>query len=335
MALDQGDTGLRASDRDKGKIRMPAVAGRFYPADAAQLNRQIEQFLAISAAEGAAVETDDQDDETHRRTGTGTDLEAAAPGGTRGRRGESGIVARARAVMVPHAGYVYSGAVAGRVFGSIEVPTRVIILAPNHTGRGARVSIMGHGQYRLPGGDIPIDVELAHAIAANAPDLISRDARHSFEAHRFEHAIEVELPFLRARQPALRIVPIVIGAMSEKEALALGRSIAAAVQAIGADADEVLVVASSDMSHYVPDDVARRIDRQALKPLLDMNPSALYRTVVEGDISMCGFIPASAMLAYAAGCGAQAPHMTSYATSGDAFGERDSVVGYAGVIVPA
>lgn len=276
---------MRKSPADS--IRQPAVAGRFYPADASRLAAEVQGFL--------------------------TDAHAERP-------------RRAVAVMAPHAGYVYSGGVAGQVFAGVEVPDTVVLLCPNHTGRGARIAVAPHGAWHLPGADIPIDSELAAEILARVPD-----ARADAEAHRYEHAIEVELPFLLARQPALKVVPIVLGHLSAAEAISLGEQLDQAVRAVGRP---VLVVASSDMSHYLPDADTRAIDRVALEPLLAFDPAALYRTVADNDISMCGFIPATAMLAYARAAGAAAPELVGYATSGDAFGDRDRVVGYAGVVLP-
>ncbi len=230
--------------------------------------------------------------------------------------------------MAPHAGYVYSGGIAGAVFAAIDVPPRVILLCPNHTGMGQRISVVADGAFRIPGADIPIDAPLAAAILREVPG-----AAADRDAHLHEHAIEVELPFLLARQPALTIVPIVLAGLSAREAIALGEGLARAVAAAAAPG-EVLLVASSDMSHYLPDAVARKVDHQALEPLLAYDAPALYRTVVDNDISMCGYIPATAMLAYAHATGAPAPELVGYATSGDAFGDRSRVVGYAGVVIP-
>jgi len=273
-------------------IRPAAVAGRFYPGDAGALEEQVAALLANGEA--------------------GSPAEAPA-------------AARAAAVMAPHAGYAYSGGVAGRVFGRVAVPERVIVLCPNHTGFGRRVSVVPAGRFCLPGGDVAIDEELARAVLAEVPD-----AEADREAHRFEHAIEVELPFLRARQDKVRLVPIVLAGLSERDAVALGEGLQRAAARAGGD---VLVVASSDMSHYLPDDVARRVDRMALEPLLAFDPAGLYRTVRAHDISMCGFIPATAALSYARLVGARAPELVAYATSGDASGDRDRVVGYAGVVM--
>jgi AmmeMemoRadiSam system protein B len=272
-------------------VRAPAVAGRFYPASATELTEQVTGFL--HAARGHAPR-------------------------------------RACAVMAPHAGYVYSGGVAGKVFGAVDVPRRVILLGPNHTGRGARVSVMASGSWQVPGARVPVDEELATAILAASP-LAQPDRA----AHEHEHSLEVEVPFLVARQPALRIVPVVLGVLSASEAVAFGQALHRAVtHVLAAHAGEdVLVVASSDMSHYLPDDTARRVDQTALAPLLAFDPEGLYRTVVEHDISMCGFIPATAMLAYAREANAARPELVAYATSAEAFGDKSRVVGYAGVVL--
>ncbi len=270
-----------------GTIRRPAVAGRFYPGDERTLRRDVTDFLE---------------------------------------RGGSGDPARpAAAAMAPHAGYVYSGGIAGQVFARIEVPETVIVMCPNHTGMGRRIALITEGSFRIPGADIPIAEDLASELVAEI-----EGAELDRLAHQNEHAIEVELPFLLARQPALQIVPMVLSGVREQAAVAIGEAIHRVVSRRG---DRVLVLASSDMSHYLPDAEARKVDHQALAPLLDFEPEKLYRTVVENDISMCGFIPATAMLAYARAAARAAPEMVGYATSGDAFGDYSRVVGYAGVVI--
>jgi MEMO1 family protein len=231
----------------------------------------------------------------------------------------------ARLATTVAAGYVYSGDVAGTVFANIEVPRRAIVLCPNHTGLGSRISLIDEGVYGMPGGDVRIDSELAAAVLE---EVVGAESERS--AHLREHAIEVELPFLRQRNPQVEIVPIVLSGLSQSEAIDLGKALSRAAARVGGD---VLVVASSDMSHYLPDEEARRVDHIALEPLLDFDPGGLYRTVTEHDISMCGFIPATALLSYALEVNAQKPELVGYATSGDAFGDRERVVGYAGVIV--
>jgi AmmeMemoRadiSam system protein B len=163
-------------------------------------------------------------------------------------------------VVVPHAGYVYSGAVAGEVFSSVHVPARAVIFCPNHTGLGENVSVMSHGAWRMPWGDVPIDEDLA-ARLENACPLLREDA----SAHSREHAIEVQLPFLHRFRPDVRIVPVALGRLSLEECRELGENVA---DAIAEDAERPLLVASSDMSHYVPDAVARRKDGMAIDRML-------------------------------------------------------------------
>ncbi|MCB9575086.1 MAG: AmmeMemoRadiSam system protein B [Kofleriaceae bacterium] len=246
--------------------------------------------------------------------------------------GAAGGDVRAAAVMCPHAGWVYSGKLAAATLAGVHVPERVVVLCPNHTGAGARVAVMAEGAWQLPGAVVPIDAPLAHAILDEARAV--RGVRDDARAHAGEHAIEVLLPLLLARQPALRIVPIVVGGLDGDECVALGQALARAVARAGDGAD-VLVVASSDMSHYLPDGEARRRDRLALDALVTGDAGALVDAVVDHDVSMCGVRPAAAMLAYARARGAALPHLVGYATSGDAFGDYDRVVGYAGVVVPA
>ena len=274
--------------------RQPAVAGRFYPGTPDEVAREVSALFA------------------------------AAP---------AGEDAPAVAVMCPHAGWVYSGALAARTLAAVHVPPRVIVMCPNHTGAGARVAVMTAGQWRVPGATVPVDVELAALVVEEARAI--RGARADEAAHADEHAIEVLVPLLLARQPALRLVPIVVGGLAGDEAVALGEALARAVARLPAGARDVLVVASSDMSHYLPDAECRRRDRHALGALVTGDPDTLIDEVVAHDVSMCGVRPAAAMLAYARAVSAPAPRLIGYATSGDAFGDRDRVVGYAGVVIPA
>ncbi len=236
----------------------------------------------------------------------------------------------AAAVMCPHAGWVYSGKVAAGVLARVRVPARVVVMCPNHTGRGARLSIMASGAWRTPLGDVPLDDELGAALVEEARSI--RGARADSLAHAGEHAIEVLVPMLRARQPALRLVPVVVGPLDTAECTALGQALARAIARVGGD---VLVVASSDMSHYLPDPETRRRDRLALDALVSGDEARLMDVCEANDVSMCGVRPAAAMLAFVRARGAGRPELVGYATSGDAFGDRDSVVGYAGVVVPA
>src|SRR5690606_19386292 len=150
---------------------------------------------------------------------------------------------------------------------------------------GARISVLAAGAYDLPGGPVPIDEELAEALLAQVPG-----AEADREAHRGEHSIEVELPLLRGRQGQLRIAPVVLGGLTEEEAIAVGEGLARAIGRLEGGGP-VLVVASSDMSHFLSEEETRRVDRIALGALLGGDPAALYRTVRQHDISMCGVLP--------------------------------------------
>jgi hypothetical protein len=226
-------------------------------------------------------------------------------------------------VVAPHAGYVYSGAVAGEVFSSIQVPGRAVIFCPNHTGIGEDAAIMSHGAWRMPWGDVPIDEELAARLETACP-LLREDA----SAHSREHAVEVQIPFLHRFRPDVRIVPVALGRLSLEECRDLGESVA---DAIAGDAERPLLVASSDMSHYVPDAVARTKDRMAIDRMLALDPEGLYRTVRTERISMCGVLPATVVLFAARRLGATSARLIRYATSGDVSREFDQVVGYAGL----
>jgi hypothetical protein len=226
-------------------------------------------------------------------------------------------------VVSPHAGYVYSGAVAGELFSSIQVPGRAVIFCPNHTGVGEDAAIMSRGAWRMPWGDVPVDEELAARLETACP-LLREDA----SAHSREHAIEVQLPFLHRFRPDVRIVPVALGRLSLEECRELGENVA---DTIAEDAERPLLVASSDMSHYVPDAVARKKDRMAIDRMLALDPEGLYRIVRTERISMCGVLPATVVLFAARLLGATSARLIRYATSGDVSREFDQVVGYAGL----
>jgi AmmeMemoRadiSam system protein B len=230
----------------------------------------------------------------------------------------------ARVLVVPHAGYVYSGAIAGAGYACVAVPSRAVVLCPNHTGLGRQRAVWCTGSWRLPGGDVPIDEELAQSICERAE--LSDDRL----AHLREHAVEVQLPFLRARRPDVRVVPICLARLSLAECSRVARGLASAL----ADApDRPLMVASTDMSHYVRADEARRLDNLALERVTALDPEGLYEVVVEHDISMCGYIPTTVALMAARELGARRATVVRYGNSGEASGDFDRVVGYAAVVV--
>jgi MEMO1 family protein len=227
--------------------------------------------------------------------------------------------------IVPHAGYMYSGLVAGAVFSRLEIPSCCIVLCPNHTGRGRPLAIMKEGSWRTPLGMVPIESTLAEKLVEAFPALTEDSA-----AHEFEHAIEVELPFLQVSRPDVKFVPIAIGTGQLLILQQLGEAIGAVLQG---RQDRILIMASSDMNHYEDDATTRLKDRKAIDKILALDAEGLYQTVINESISMCGFGPAVAMLAAANRLEAQKAELVQYATSGDVSGDREMVVGYAGIIV--
>jgi AmmeMemoRadiSam system protein B len=227
--------------------------------------------------------------------------------------------------VVPHAGYMYSGGVAGAVYARIDLPPRCILMCPNHTGMGHPLAIVSQGAWETPLGEMQIDAELADDLKKRLP-LLHEDA----DAHRAEHAAEVQLPFLQIRNPECRFVPIALGTSRYEVLAALGIAIAQAVQALG---ERVLLIASSDMNHYENDTITRVKDQKAIERILVMDARGLFDVVMNEDISMCGFGPTVAMLTAAGRLGATRTELLRYATSGDVSGDRDRVVGYAGIVV--
>lgn len=231
----------------------------------------------------------------------------------------------ALACMVPHAGYIYSGHVAGAVFSRINIPRHCIVIGPNHTGMGRPLSIMSQGQWETPLGHVPVAPDLAKALMKSFSPL-TEDS----EAHYAEHSIEVELPFLQVLQPDLAFVPITLGTQQFDLLEPLGHALA---RVIAAQNEPVLIVASSDMNHYENDQITRIKDAQAIEQVLKLNARALFDVVKRENISMCGLGPAVAMLAAVQQLEATSGELIRYATSGDVSGDHDMVVGYAGVVV--
>ncbi len=272
-------------------VRQPAVAGRFYPANAQRLRAEVETYTTAPASASA----------------------------------EPQVKIRAFGCVVPHAGYIYSGHVAGAVYRRLELPERFVILCPNHTGMGEPLAVMSEGAWHTPLGDASIDEKLAGLLKVKLP-LLSEDQA----AHRYEHALEVQLPFLQVLAPGFQFVPITVGTSNFDVLTALGTVIGSAAAEAG---QPVLVVASSDMNHYESDSVTRVKDRRAIDQLLALDPRGLYDIVHKADISMCGYGPAVVMLTAARKLGATKAELIRYATSGDVSGDRDMVVGFAGVAV--
>jgi MEMO1 family protein len=226
--------------------------------------------------------------------------------------------------VVPHAGLMYSGHVAAAFYGRAELPKRFVILSPNHTGLGHFAAINREGAWRTPLGDVAIDSRLADAIMARSK-LLTEDWR----AHAREHSLEVQLPFLQRLQPDFTFVPICLGAHRYDYAEEIGRAIAEVLK----EERDVAILASSDLNHYEDQDATLRKDQLAIDQVLARNPRELWRVVDEYDVSMCGFIPTTAMLVAANELGATKAKLIKHATSGEINGDYGHVVGYASVLV--
>lgn len=233
-------------------------------------------------------------------------------------------------VMSPHAGYIYSGKVAGAVYSRIKLKENFIILGPNHSGWGPEYSIMREGVWRMPFGEVQINERLAKEIFANSK-LLEED----YTAHGREHSIEVQIPFIQYFKKEFRIVPIAMRHYAPNENYLrvceeIGRAIALGVKKTK---EEVVIVASSDMTHYENQKVAERNDKAALDAVLELNARKLLEKVRSLDVSMCGYGPAAVMITACRELGAKNAELVGYMTSGDVTGDYSQVVGYAGVVV--
>jgi AmmeMemoRadiSam system protein B len=267
-------------------IRPPAVAGRFYPSEPQELARQISEFAPPVASAGKTL---------------------------------------ARGCVVPHAGYMYSGHVAGAVYSLLEIPARCILLGPRHYPRGEEMAILSQGSWRTPCGDAPVDADLAAELMQACPRL-----REDAVAHEREHSLEVQIPFLQRLVPDFRFVPVVLGADRYPLLEELGHAVA---KVVAAQSERVLVIASTDMNHYESDGITRAKDGRAIERILALDPRGLYDTVRGEGITMCGYAATTAMLVAMRDLGAESAELVRYATSGDITDEREEVVGYAGLIV--
>jgi len=282
-------------------LRHPAVAGHFYKGSPEALKSQIHDFINPAAQRRSAI-----------------------------------------GVVVPHAGLIYSGSVAGAVYSSIDFPDTLVLIGPNHTGLGAPVSLMAKGSWETPLGVVEIHESLAALILSKSL-RINEDTL----AHLREHSLEVQLPFVQCLKNDFRIVPIQMLDMRLETCLEVGRAVAHAIREYRSrhedliDNDhpelrtpnEVLIVASSDMSHYESAAAAKGKDFKAIQQILNLDPEGLYRTIKEYGITMCGFGPAVAMLAASRILGATKAELVKYANSGEVSGDYEQVVGYAGILI--
>jgi len=272
-------------------VRPPAVAGTFYESEPARLRLTVDRLLAA------------------RRT-------APRPAGSW------------RALLLPHAGHVYSGGIAAAGVASVGWPKTVLLLGPNHHGLGSAAALSPDQAWKTPLGEVPRSEALAKDLLALCPALREDDA-----AHRYEHSLEVIVPFLQAAVPGLSIVCVSIGEPDPGLCLAVGEAVAGAVQRAEARGESVAVVVSSDLNHFLPRERNRVKDDQALAALCAGDPRAFFTTVHEKErISMCGVLPATALLRALQILGTAPAVIVAQGDSGDAFGDTTRVVGYAAVL---
>ena len=228
-------------------------------------------------------------------------------------------------MVSPHAGYVYSGPVAAAVMSRIQLKDTAIIIGPNHTGRGKPLSIMTEGSWSTPLGEVKIDSELGGRLLARSTYLPEDSA-----AHQFEHSLEVQVPFLQYFKSDIKIVPIVFSFATGSVYKQIGKDIARVIKDLKR---EVVIIASSDMTHYEPQESAQRKDNQAIEAILELNEDKLLARIEELNITMCGYAPTVSLISAAKELGAREAELVRYQTSGDTTGDYSSVVGYAGIII--
>jgi AmmeMemoRadiSam system protein B len=265
--------------------RQPAVAGQFYTTDAEALLTEVKGYLAQAQPRDEA---------------------------------------RTLLAMAPHAGYYYSGIIAGVTLGQANLAETVLLLGPNHTGLGKPFAVWPDGRWLYPGGALQVDAELTALLCEKEP-LLTPDTL----AHQREHSLEVMVPFLAALNPNTRIVPICISHPSLDTLIGVGKTIGRTLRGFERP---VSILVSSDMSHFVPHDMAKEQDSQALEPALHLDAVRFFETVRGGNISMCGVLPMTVGITAALELGATQTEITGYATSGQINGEMRRVVGYAGML---
>lgn len=224
--------------------------------------------------------------------------------------------------IVPHAGYIYSGHTAAYVYSVLPEADTYILLGPNHTGYGSPVSVSSE-KWSTPSGEVSTDIEFINALPKRIIDMDE-------SSHKYEHSIEVQLPFLQHRFSNFSIVPICMGMQDEETALDVGLELAETIRKMNR---RVVIIASSDFSHYKRDKVAREDDAYFITSILDMDIPGFYRKLYERNASVCGYGPIAAMLVASKALGARKGTLLKYSTSGDTTGDFTAVVGYAGIIV--
>lgn len=274
-------------------VRPAMLAGHFYSHDPEELTRQIRLFLS----------------------------DAAPPENER---------TPALMALLPHAGHIYCGQVIGRTLAGISLPSRLVLLCPNHTGRGVPLAVWPKGAWMTPLGPVPVDEECAEALLRQEGSAFTADTT----AHMGEHSLEVLLPFLQSAVPGLRITPICVScAPSALEAA--GRQLGSLIRTFAGQGEELGVIISSDMNHFADEKTTLQLDALALRAFLDLDPVALFNTVAARRISMCGVLPATLALFACLELGIAGPAvLVQHTTSGAVSGDRSRVVGYAGACIP-
>lgn len=230
-------------------------------------------------------------------------------------------------VLSPHAGYMYSGAVAGAVLSAVTPKSKYIILGPNHTGMGEPFGLSACESWETPLGEARLDKKLASAIKDNSKYVVWDELSNAAE-----HSIEVQLPFLQVLNKKFDFVPIVVSYGDPKIYKEIGRSIAKSLRDSRAEKDTV-IIASSDMTHYEPQESARKKDYIAIDAMLNLDEDKLLESIDRFGITMCGFAPAVIMMTAVKELGAHRAKLIKYQTSGDVSGDFSSVVGYAGIAI--
>lgn len=230
----------------------------------------------------------------------------------------------ARAVILPHAGYMFSGKTACRVLSQIRIPETAFLIGPNHSGFGAEFALMAEGAWQTPLGNVPIDSHLASAFLKASPHLVNDEI-----AHEGEHSLEVEVPLLQILRPTIKIVPLIVGTLD----LGSAREVALQCASVIAERTDVLLIISTDMSHYESDEATRQKDRHALNAIAALDPDCLVHSVTKYRITMCGFVPVYMLLVMKERLRLHQATLVEYTTSAEASGDYKRVVGYAGFIL--
>jgi AmmeMemoRadiSam system protein B len=268
-------------------IREPAAAGTFYAGSEVALKKQIASLLPAKPAEKS----------------------------------------KATAIVLPHAGYIYSAEVALAVIAETEIPKHIILLGPNHTGFGPTISVFPEGIWKTPLGPIPVNENIAGKLLKNC-----RFAAKDTTAHLYEHCLEVELPLLQYFARDFSIVPIVVGMVKQEEISGLAQAISQTLEQLQLK-DDCLLIASTDMTHYEPHKQAMEKDKLAIAAILNLNANELLEIVYKEEISMCGVYPTAVVVESAKQLGAKKARLVKYETSAKASSDFDAVVGYAGLII--